>query len=344
LRHWLNFKSSRTIDFGAAALGTLLHRVMAEFFTRRLNMGAEAFIFVNKDDCEREIFEIVQKIAQTEIEREGDLLQLNFLLEKLYFIAPPAVWAAMNFYKQSGFKPFGCEVKFGENGDFDALKLSDENFSAEIEGSCDRIDVWRNSGGANFAVVIDYKLRKKRFDEFQFGLGAQLQPLVYMNAALCNLKDARSAGIFYMPLDAPILNIGGKDGLPLNFSEDDYDKKMFAKMKLDGLAVGEAQILEALDKSFAKRTNESGKSVKANASAAEFIAKDKKPSASKHLLSADEFDEKLKIASEKAFETAKNIASGKIYFNEVKRKNFNPCDCCDYSSACAQFRFLADFE
>ena len=99
--------------------------------------------------------------------------------------------------------------------------------------------------------VIDYKSGNTQLDPVKMYYGLQLQLALYLNAAV-ELEQRRfpkeeivPAGIFYYNIKDPVLNREDvKD-------PEHPDREILKKLKMDGLAGGEPEILERLDKDLA---------------------------------------------------------------------------------------------
>ena len=107
-----------------------------------------------------------------------------------------------------------------------------------------------------YVKVIDYKSGATELDFVKLYYGLQLQLALYLNAAIeleqkrFQGKKVKPAGIFYYQIKDPMLN---REDLK---DEEHPEGELLKKLKMDGIAGAEPEILEKLDRNLA-----AGKSV-----------------------------------------------------------------------------------
>ncbi len=98
----------------------------------------------------------------------------------------------------SSFTPTQLERSFGREDGAARLRAGD----TILEGRIDRVDEWREG---NSLRVIDFKLGGKPLNLAGAYHGLQLQLPIYLGAAL-RQRNARSAGVYYFPLEEGVVN------------------------------------------------------------------------------------------------------------------------------------------
>lgn len=139
------------------------------------------------------------------------------------------------------------ELVFGRGGDLPPIKLSlPSGEEIQLRGKIDRVDGLDMEEGTYFRV-LDYKSGSKSFSLSEVYYGLQLQLLVYLDALITNSeefvnKQAVPGAVLYFRVDDPI--IGGSAGM----SDDDIEKEILKKLKMDGLILKDARLVKSMDK------------------------------------------------------------------------------------------------
>lgn len=121
----------------------------------------------------------------------------------------------------------------------------------QLRGRIDRVDVCRGEDNQLYVKVIDYKSGATKLDLLKVYYGLQLQLALYLGAAMeleakrFPQNQVKPAGIFYYNVKDPVLN--QEDVKDPEHPEMDILKKL----KMDGLAGAEPEILEKLDRNLA---------------------------------------------------------------------------------------------
>lgn len=103
-----------------------------------------------------------------------------------------------------------------------------------LEGRIDRMDFWDEG---NSLRVIDFKLGGKPLNLAGVYHGLQLQLPVYLGAAM-KQKRARSAGVYYFPLDEGVVNTQATDPYQV-------EKERIGKFRMTGLLPEDPKLLAA---------------------------------------------------------------------------------------------------
>jgi len=206
----------------------------------------------------------------------------------------------------SSFYTDKLECSFGREDGERRLQLGD----TVIEGRIDRVD--RYALG-NSLRVIDFKLGGKSLNLAGVYHGLQLQLPIYLGAAM--KKDgARSAGVYYFPLDEGIAETQSTD-------PNEVEKQRSADFRMGGLLPEDPELLEAM-------SPEPGRVFKGR-----FIG-EKKPIASVPCADDANFRRLVRHALRMAKRQIESIRAGEAAPSPASFENREPCTYCDYRAAC----------
>jgi ATP-dependent helicase/nuclease subunit B len=206
----LRAEERKLFEFDVKERGTFQHDVLAEFHNQlsrenlrwrdispqaaraRVGRIAHAFIASYRNGL----------LQATEASRfTGKLLTRS--LED--FIETLVAWMR----EQYKFDPVAVELPFGEEGNAPWRIRLDDEYTLELHGRIDRVDLFRNrAAGTALCVVIDYKSSRKQLDRVFLAHGLQLQLLAYLNvirqwpnaSQLLGPNHLIPAGVFYVNL------------------------------------------------------------------------------------------------------------------------------------------------
>ena len=130
----------------------------------------------------------------------------------------------------SAFRTDQLERNFGREDGALQLRAGDTT----LEGRIDRVDTWQEG---NSLRVIDFKLGGKPLNLAGAYHGLQLQLPVYLGAAM-KQKRARSAGVYYFPLDEGVINTQSTDPYQV-------EKEREGKFRMSGLLPMDEELIKA---------------------------------------------------------------------------------------------------
>ena len=229
-------------------------------------------------------------------------------------------------------------------------KFSHESSFMKLNGVIDRVDVVKKNGRTYFRI-IDYKTGRTEFDIEKVKAGLQLQLAIYTAEAAATLFEEGEqpvpAGMYYYRIDDPIIEL--KDGADLNEEQGktespdpSVEKEIMRRLRLDGLTVGEDDIIGMHDISMVA---EDGSRVPGSSSVIYYECKKDgnlaKTSENK-VVDTETFDKVNRIASEKAKSIAEEILQGKVTVNPYEYGQENACSYCPYVSICKFDRHSGD--
>ena len=212
--------------------------------------------------------------------------------------------------RDSRFSTAALETDFGPEDGPARLAVRVDGGECALEGRIDRIDEWAEGGSLR---VIDYKRggRELALDAVYHGLSLQLP--VYLAAAM-RRRNARSAGVYYFPLDEGILTLQSTD-------PGEIERKRLNDFRLRGLAPADPELLKAQSPRFDEvlnlRTTATGELYK-DAPATDDSG----------------FRAMMRRALEKAGEHLNAIRGGVAEVAPVRFRRENPCNYCDWRGVC----------
>jgi ATP-dependent helicase/nuclease subunit B len=176
----------------------------------------------------------------------------TYRMNRVSGTASLAARALTHQIREGRIRDIRFESKFGKGGDFPPIVFADGRMSDgfQLEGRIDRVDIME--GG--YARIIDYKSGAQAFSAPDAAAGYQLQLMLYLKAVS---ERYEPAGVFYFMIKEPRIKDEGGAGASAGIMRE---------MKLDGVAIGEARLLEAMG------MDPDGKSRKGKMERDEFIA------------------------------------------------------------------------
>lgn len=305
MRYGLYAKERDIAAFDPLSMGNILHSALEEFFSKKKNQNVD-YEQITKEQCEREMIQIVGNIAKSDDEvMYKNSAYYKYLVMRMSGIAATTAWQTVKFFRISEFRPYGFEVKIGKGADIPPIRIETEYGSAGVEGFVDRIDS-TVIDGKRYISVVDYKSSSKSLDKGLASAGVRFQPLVYTNA-ICNEENTESAAMLYFQMNDPIID------QKYAKTEETFEKSLNNEVKANGWVVGDEKVANVFDKNFNTKTS--------------YISKNS-------FIMSDEMTERLKQANEKIKESAVGILSGEISVNPYQNRGFDPCSYCEFISIC----------
>ena len=216
-----------------------------------------------------------------------------------------------------------------------------ESTIMKLYGKIDRVDVVKKNGKTYYRI-IDYKTGSTSFDIEKVKAGLQLQLAIYTAEAAATLFEAgdtpAAAGMYYYRIDDPLIEV--KPGSSGN--DTDSEAEIIKKQKLDGLTVGDDEVLALTDSTL---FNDDGSRIPGSSTVIG-LGFNKDGSISKNsekaVVTPEDFDLVNSIASKKAESLARDILAGDVSVNPYQHGQENACKYCDYRTVCQFDRHLGD--
>lgn len=323
VRYGLKAEERKLGEIKPPDVGVFFHLVL-EIFARKLKQKGLSWANIDEDtrlvileDCIEEATPLLQYTSFLESSRS------NYFRYRLKKITKKAVSTLQEHLQHGEFVPRDFELDFGQKGKLPAIQFElDSGKEMQLTGKIDRVDLL-DEGDHYYAKIIDYKSGSEKFDVVAIYNGLQLQLIVYLDA-LTGLGDKyfdkpiKPAGVFYFKVDDPMIQANS------SISKEVLQEKLFGEMKMSGLVLSDAKIIEKMDRDIA--TNSSVIPVKMN----------KNGSFSKTSSVADEagFEMLQSYARKKTKELGEEILAGNVKIEPYKKTNETGCDYCQYKAIC----------
>lgn len=322
LKYGLKLSDRTELKLEKMDTGTLMHDIIDDFF----ELLKEKNISV-KDIEEEQIDKIIEEILNAKLQLKQNYVfnsipKYVVLTKRLKKVLIRAIKYIINTLKYSNFKVLGTEIEFGENKQYEPIRIDLGNGKkVEIIGKIDRVDIAENKNG-KYIRIIDYKSSVKSIDLNEVVAGIQIQLLTYLDA-VSKKENADLAGVLYFNLIEPIIKAKNK-----NLTEEELEQEIRSNFKMNGLILGDVEVVKMMDNNLVAGNS--------NIIPA-YIDKDGNLSKNKPSILEKEDFKALQNNIEKVIkQISQEIMSGEIaqkpvYFYKNKR---TACEFCSYKSIC----------
>ena len=322
LKYALKLSDRTELKLEKLDTGTLMHDIIDDFF----ELLKEKNVSVKEIEDEQ-IEKIIEEILNNKL-----LLKQNYifnsipkyvvLTKRLKKVIIRAIKYIINTLKYSDFKILGTEVEFGNNKQYEPIKMSiEDGKQVEIIGKIDRIDIAENKDG-RYIRIIDYKSSVKNIDLNEVVAGIQIQLLTYLDA-VSKEENADLAGILYFNLIEPVIKAKNK-----HLTDEQLEQEIRSNFKMNGLILGDVEVVKMMDNNL---TTGNSNIVPA------YIDKDGNLSKNKpSIIEKDEFKLLQNKVERVIKQISEEILSGEItqkpiYLYKNKR---TACEFCSYKAIC----------
>ncbi|NLD33489.1 MAG: hypothetical protein GX653_01100 [Clostridiales bacterium] len=292
--------------------GSFYHEAMERF--TRLAAQHPAWPQMERGAAETLMDEAVAPItSRWEDKPFYDTARLRKVSQGYVQVARRMAWTMTQGAQASQFRPGGAELRFGQGGQLPPILLQmPDGTLVELHGVIDRLDRYTGPEG-DYLRVVDYKSGGARLMYEKLFTGAQMQLLIYLQAALNAAPGAVPAGAFYQRLDDPLADTD---------DPQQAQAEVLKALRLSGIALKDLQVVTLMD---------GGQ----GATLGQLFNKDGSPSKGKPLLSEEEMRALAAHARGRAQEFAGRIQAGEIIREPaVYADNTKACDYCRYQGIC----------
>ncbi len=319
--YMLSLKTHKKIEFKAAEMGSLVHKVFERVLATLAGEGKRL------SETPAEEIEIIAKAVAVEYlkstapEISETSRRFKYLINRLSSFAVYVIENMKEEFAVSEFEPHLFEEELREDGEITPYTLDLPNGSKLVFYGCvDRVDLYEDEKGKKFLRIVDYKTKigGKKFDLNDVINGINLQLLVYLFAAWSNGDtDTKSpAGIMYMPSSRP--------DITLQFYGDEKGKTdaETKAMQRSGLFLLDEKILNAMEKGLEGRIIPVTRK------------KDGGYTNESTLATLEQFG-KLKRFADKTFvNLAMKLQKGQVGASPLVSSTLDPCKWCDFKAFC----------
>jgi len=330
--------------------GDVFHRAMqklAEGLTEEAKAAGltvtdsqSPWMTITEEACRSRIEKTIRE--ETEDYREGVYQSDNearLQLEQIISTCSDIAWAMIGQVRKSKVKEMFFEEPFGPYSKrLPTIRIDlDRGRNAVLTGIIDRLDVLDvpeegdGEGDREAVRVIDYKTGSEEINLEQIKEGYKLQLMLYMNVAEASAGagggEAVPAGVFYF-------KIRDIDESTEKASAGNVEDRVAKACRLEGIMVGQEEILKAMDDSIEPTKSSSVLPLHQNKDGT------LKKQGSSELLSQEEFEDLCKLTIENVKRICSDIQSGNIGIEPKKEKKSSggwtktSCTYCSYRSIC----------
>ena len=301
LSYMLSLKERPVSEISGLDVGRIAHSMLEKICK---DMVAKSISFDNMPDgyIESEVKSLINEYLSDFGVCYDDLTKRQlYSLERLEDVLILSFRFIQNQIKESGFKPYGYEITFSDDN-IGCIKINlPDGKCLNLTGKIDRVDTYETEDG-RYIRVIDYKTGKKTFNINDIVHCTDIQLMMYLDALVESDENNKYGGAFFFCLDDYLLKS--------DHDEEDgkIEEKMENAMKLKGIVLDKAQVIEAFDKATVNRIQN-----KATHDQFKIISN------------------YLKITISQLWMSLQN---GNIDINPYLRSGSSPCTYCSYTSVC----------
>ena len=233
----LQAKPRKRFEVLPTDLGNLFHDVLAEFTKKVWQAQGDEFT-LSREEISHYVEEIIGILTQ-ESNLYNDTARNRHILDKVQKVSTASIWALNEQINLGGFVPTLTEEKIVDIGGI----LLDNGKTLTLTGIVDRVDTL-NVQNEEYIKIIDYKSGSTKFNIDEVRQGIQLQLMIYMNV-LTKVRNAKPGGVFYFPVDDPLLLTD------IMLDDETREAELLKQFKMSGVALAENEVIAGLDKTLA---------------------------------------------------------------------------------------------
>ncbi|MGN0170012.1 MAG: PD-(D/E)XK nuclease family protein [Lachnospiraceae bacterium] len=304
MQHFFNYglklKERQTGKYTMLDMGNLFHSAM-ENYSRYLEEEHYTYSSVpaakREEYAERAVRDAVADLNQIYLYENA---RNRYQTERLIRIVKRTVWALAKQMETAGFSPVSCEKKFTIKAQEDSMLKLSGDFSMELTGKIDRIDVRQEQEDLRYRV-IDYKSGNTTLSVGKVYDGTQLQLMTYEHAAGKLMKKQYPGeqvvcdGVYYYRMKDPMVKIESE------ITEEEIDALLYDELRLEGAGISTE------DESISEKSKTYGK---------------------EHLNTLTAY------SRHKIHELGEAVVSGELVLNPISMADTVCCEYCDYRQAC----------
>ncbi|MDO4552087.1 MAG: PD-(D/E)XK nuclease family protein [Bacillota bacterium] len=211
-----------------------------------LNGEGSPWMSLTREACRRQVAEILAEVAAEY--KEGMLLsggEERYRALRMEAVCGDAAWHMVRHVQQGAIKEVFFEKPFGAGraGSFPPLEVKAAGEPVRIAGRIDRVDIL----DGDYVKIIDYKSGSEKFDLREVEGGWRLQLMLYLEAALRGLREARPAGVFYFGIAE--LMVDASACTPEDM-QSRLGKELGKAFRLDGTLLDDPKLIQSIGGDF----------------------------------------------------------------------------------------------
>lgn len=324
VQYGLQLEERRTYKLDAPDIGQLFHEAL-KTITEWIRQEGRDFAELTKNDSKHYAKKSMSYLApalQHHILSSSNRYQ--YIQRKLQEVIAQATYILSEQARASGFSPVGIELGFGEKEELAPVTITLPNgYEVVLRGRIDRVDQSIHDDEL-FLRIIDYKSSSRGLDLSEVYYGLALQMLTYLDVVLSQAKDwlgmeATPAGILYFHVHNAMIQTSEQ------LSEDQIEKEIFKKYKMDGLVISDQEVAKLMDKEV--ETGYSNIIPVAFRKDGSFYSNSKVADVNTFQLLREHMNRLIERAGIQ-------ITSGQIELNPYENSKGNACRFCSFKSIC----------
>ncbi|MFB4167120.1 helicase-exonuclease AddAB subunit AddB [Virgibacillus sp. JSM 102003] len=325
-KYSLKLDERKTYKLDAPDIGQLFHEALKKI-TEWIQAEGKDFSQLSKNDSASYAQKAVDNLApilQHQILHSSN--RYKYIQQKLQEVITRATYILSEQSRQSDFSPVGLELGFGfdDNKALPPVTMQlDNGFELMLRGRIDRVDKALHNEDL-FLRIIDYKSSAKGLNLVEVYYGLALQMLTYLDVVLSHSEEwlgakATPAGVLYFHVHNPM--VSGK----LKMADDEIEKEIFKKYKMQGLLLSDEQIVKMMDTSL-----ESGTSQVIPAG----MKKNGDFYSSSKVADNETFSSLQQHIHHLMMQAGIDMTSGGVHLNPFQHKQNTACTYCPFLSVC----------
>ena len=323
LEYGLKLSERETYSFASLDMGSMFHEILQRY-CESLEKSYDWYSITEPQ--QEDLLKAAMQDAVLSMPNESLLESARsaYVLERIYRIMKRSIWALTEQIRHGTFKPAGYEVDFVQVNELNVKNMMlDEEHKMRLVGKIDRMDT-RETEDAVYVRIIDYKSGKTTFQLLNLYYGQQLQLVVYLNAAMEQLKKTHPgkeivpAGIFYYRMDDPMVDADGEE-------EEKIMENILSELRLNGLVSLEQKAYEQMDVGLHGKSEVIPLTLKKDGT----VSKRGTSGATRI-----DFHALTSFVNRKICAAAEQIMDGDINIRPYQMETRTGCDYCPYHSVC----------
>ena len=296
--------------------GTIIHHCLETVLG---NHKGREFLSLTDEEIREEIRACLKEYIDRNMGGSDDKTErFNYLYMRTDKILRHIMDRIIAEFRDSDFEMCDFELKIGKGGDIEPQLITLKEGSVQIKGFVDRVDKL-DLDGKRYIRVIDYKSGAKEFVLSDVLYGLNMQMLLYLVSIVRSkegfYKDSVPAGVLYFPANIRPVTSEREE------SEEKRRKKIYSLSKMNGMLVGDEEVIEHMDK------EKEGLFLPANF--------DAKGTVKGNFISLSQFRKLSEYMDKLIKEMGDSVQSGKIPAKPALGPSHSTtCEWCDYSEVC----------
>ncbi len=245
----LHLDSGETAQFSAADAGNFVHKILEDFMRESKDdvFPIDDSVLISRSD--RLIREYIARVCPNGVQGRPDYLFSRISRSLRLFVR-----ALNEEFAQSRFKPYGFELRVGDEDLPSAPIMLENGKTMSIYGVVDRVDKYKK-GDSIYLRVVDYKTGDKKFSLADVVKGKNVQLMLYLFSLCespegCNFRrELAPNGEKILPAGAVYFSAKPGEASSANYVDAETAQGIAIKgISRTGLVLRDDDVLDAMEK------------------------------------------------------------------------------------------------